>query len=404
MLAQAWLGVDMMLNTLPNVNSVRAAVNSSDWEYVDAETQNLTHNVHRYSGKFIPQIAARAIEILSKEGDMILDPYCGSGTTVLEAALLGRNSIGIDLSPLAALIAKVKTTPIEILALDEQVTRLHMAISEREAQTSEPLPLFSSDTSDQPMDFDGNEKWNDEWFRKWFNDKILKDLLFLDEQIRKVAGRDIHDLASVALSDILRKSSNAASGYPNVMFDKRRPERPRPLRPFLRSLVKASQMVRELEGTPLATYHPKIFNANSTDMPLQDNSVDAIVTHPPYIGSIPYAEYGLLSLKWLGHDPKSLDRSLTGGRRQSKDVVERFAADYKLFMEECHRTLKPGKFAFFMVGNPVVRGERVDLRQMTIDFAESACLELVAATERVGVNRRANKMGSEFLLFFQNQP
>lgn len=142
MLAQAWLGVDMMLNTLPNVNSVRAAVNSSDWEYVDAETQNLTHNVHRYSGKFIPQIAARAIEILSKEGDTILDPYCGSGTTLLEAALLGRNSIGIDLSPLAALIAKVKTTPIKILALDEQVTRLHMAISEREAQTSEVLASF----------------------------------------------------------------------------------------------------------------------------------------------------------------------------------------------------------------------------------------------------------------------
>ncbi|MFX0542645.1 DNA methyltransferase [Roseovarius sp. S4756] len=403
MLAQAWLGADMMLNTLPNANSVRTAVESSDWEYVDAETQNLTHNVHRYSGKFIPQIAARAIEILSKDSDTILDPYCGSGTTLLEAALLGRNSIGIDLSPLAALIAKVKTTPIDVSALDEQVTRLKKAVSEREALTSEPLPLFSSDTLDQSVGLEGNEKWNDEWFRKWFNDQVLKDLLFLEEQIQNIADQDIRNLAIVAFSDILRKSSNAASGYPNVMFDKRRPERPRPLRPFLRSLVKASEMVRELQGTPLSKHHPKIINASSTDMPVEVDSVDAIVTHPPYIGSIPYAEYGLLSLKWLGHDPKSLDRALTGGKRQTKDVVERFAADYQLFMKECHRTLKPGKFAFFMVGNPVVKGEKIDLRKMTIDFAESARLELVATAERVGVNRRANKMGSEFLLFFQNQ-
>ena len=403
MLAQAWLGADIMLNTLPSGGSVRAAVESSDWEYVDAETQKLTHNVHRYSGKFIPQIAARAIEILSEGGDTILDPYCGSGTTLLEAALLGRNSIGIDLSPLAALIAKVKTTPIEISTLDEQVARLQKVVSEREAHTSETLPLFSSHTWGQPASLEGNEKWNDEWFRKWFNDQVLKDLLFLEEQIQNVADQDIRNLATVAFSDILRKSSNAASGYPNVMFDKRRPERPRPLRPFLRSLIKASEMVRELQGTPLSKHQPEIINAGSTVMPLEDDSVDAIVTHPPYIGSIPYAEYGLLSLKWLGHDPKSLDRALTGGRRQSKDVVERFAADYQLLMKECHRVLKPGKFAFFMVGNPIVKGEKIDLRKMTIDFAESAHLELVAITERVGANRRANKMGSEFLLFFQNQ-
>jgi tRNA G10 N-methylase Trm11 len=160
-------------------------------------------------------------------------------------------------------------------------------------------------------------------------------------------------------------------------------------------------MVRELEGTPLSEFKPALVNATSTDMPLESASVDAVVTHPPYIASIPYAEYGLLSLKWMGCDPKSLDQALTGGRRQSKDVVKRFCADYRLFMRECHRTLKPKKFAFFMVGNPVVRGAKIDLRQITIDLAEDAGLEHIAAAERFGVNRRANKMGSEFLLFFQ---
>lgn len=390
-----------MDGTLESANRVREAVASSDWEYADANTQSLTHNVHRYSGKFIPQIAARAIDILSKEGDTVLDPYCGSGTTLLEAALQRRNSIGIDLSPLATLIAKVKTTPLPIEELDKEVARLNRKVSGREAQTIDSLPLFAAKTTEQSFDLGANKKWNNEWFRKWFNDAVLRDLLFLEEQIFMVENQDFQDLALVAFSDVLRKSSNAASGYPNIMFDKMRPERPRPLKPFVRALAKVAQMVGELDGTPLTEHMPVIFNANSTKMPVEDSSVDVIVTHPPYIGSIPYAEYGLLSLRWLGHDPKSLDKELTGGRRQSKYVVDRFSADYQLFMEECHRTLRPGRFAFFMVGNPVVRGEKINLRKMTIDLAERAGLDLVATTERAGVNRRANKMGSEFLLFFQ---
>ena len=76
--------------------SVVKAVLAESWEYSDANTQQLTHNIHRYSGKFIPQIAARAISILSEPGDLIVDPYCGSGTTLVESALLGRRSIGVD--------------------------------------------------------------------------------------------------------------------------------------------------------------------------------------------------------------------------------------------------------------------------------------------------------------------
>ena len=82
------------------------------WDYTDANTQFLTHNIHRYSGKFIPQIAARAISLLTQPGDLVVDPYCGSGTTLLESALLGRRAVGVDLNPLAVLITRVKTTPI----------------------------------------------------------------------------------------------------------------------------------------------------------------------------------------------------------------------------------------------------------------------------------------------------
>lgn len=84
-------------------------INEIGWEFKNSDTQYLSHNIHRYSGKFIPQIAHSAIELLTSPGDVVLDPYLGSGTTALEAMLLGRKCIGVDLNPLAILISQVKT-------------------------------------------------------------------------------------------------------------------------------------------------------------------------------------------------------------------------------------------------------------------------------------------------------
>ena len=95
------------------------AIQDCDWEFSDADTQYLTHNIHRYSGKFIPQIACRAIELLTEPNDLVLDSYMGSGTTLLEAMLRGRNSVGVDLNPLAVLISKVKTTIVSFDDIEE---------------------------------------------------------------------------------------------------------------------------------------------------------------------------------------------------------------------------------------------------------------------------------------------
>ena len=99
-------------------------IQECDWEFSDADTQYLTHNIHRYSGKFIPQIAGKAIELLTMPGDLVLDSYMGSGTTLLEAMLRDRTSIGVDLNPLAILISRVKTTPILPSDIDELFSEL----------------------------------------------------------------------------------------------------------------------------------------------------------------------------------------------------------------------------------------------------------------------------------------
>ena len=203
-------------------------VRSTDWEHVDADTRHLTHDLHRYSGKFIPQIARTAIELVSQPGDLILDPYAGSGTTVLEAGLVGRRALGVDLNPLAVLIATAKTTNVADERLDAMLGSLSSitaAMSERPGEDSLSglgLPAVSLDA------MEGDPRLDDDWFMKWFETSVLKDLLLIEAAVNALPHPEQRALGRVALSNILRKSSRAHSGYPNVMFDRNAGRAPDP--------------------------------------------------------------------------------------------------------------------------------------------------------------------------------
>lgn len=389
-----------------NTTSIKAnkklidSVLKTDWSFGDANTKELTHEIHRYSGKYIPQIARLAIELISKPGEKILDPYVGSGTTLLEANLASRHAIGIDLNPLAVLISKVKTTPVTEKKLDALISyfsdiayRITSSRSNQESLLDDFKSIRASVNSDTRI--------SDTWYTKWFSKPILEDLLILDRHISDYKEKDCADIARVAFSNILRRCSNAHSGYPNVMLDKNKNNLVDPGPTFIKSLKEVAEKVRKLGNNYRGEIETTVIHGDAKDINLKDCSIDAIVTHPPYIGSVPYAEYGTLSLKWLGFEPKEIDNKLTGGKRQSKDVVQRFLSDYKQMLTESHRVLKRGRYMFILIGDPTVKGELVDLANMTRSLSREVGFELVAEKKRNGINRRANKMGPETLLFFQ---
>lgn len=369
------------------------------WEYANADTQQLTHNIHRYSGKFIPQIAARAIKLLTRPGDLIVDPYCGSGTTLLESAVLHRRAIGVDLNPLAVLIARAKTKPIPAASLDELFNTLEISLLHNLG--AKELPLFRFMDVSRELRPEEDPRFRDNWYRKWFQPQVLRELIAIDLAIREVGDHALGDIGRVAFSNILRRSSNAHSGYPNVMIDKNAPKKGSPAPLFLKTLSHIVEKVASLSSVGASWGGLQVVHGNATALPMADESVDAVISHPPYIGSVPYAEYGALSLRWFGVDSKQLDRELTGGRRQSRDVVERFEYDYRLMLEETMRVLRPGRYVFLMVGNPTVRGKSIDLAEMTLRIAHSIGFELTVRGVRRGTNRRANNMGAEHLLFMR---
>ena len=94
-------------------------LDSIHWDFANAKTGYLTHRLHPYPAKFIPQIPSALIQELSSVGETVGDIFCGSGTTLLEALRLKRNAVGIDANPLASLISKAKTTRLTTSDFEE---------------------------------------------------------------------------------------------------------------------------------------------------------------------------------------------------------------------------------------------------------------------------------------------
>lgn len=117
------------------------------------------------------------------------------------------------------------------------------------------------------------------------------------------------------------------------MYDKNHKEKPLPMKSFIDSFV---DLIDKLINTSNEIGNFNISNkvelCNNTHLPYMNNCMDAVITHPPYVAAVPYAEYGCLSLEWLGYNSKELDAEITGGKRHRKDVAIRFEQDYNLMM------------------------------------------------------------------------
>ncbi len=89
----------------------------ASWDFVGANTKKFTHCYHNYPAMMIPQIAERLLEKYGANANLLFDPYCGTGTSLVEANLKGIDAIGTDLNPLARLVAKTKTSKINLQVL-----------------------------------------------------------------------------------------------------------------------------------------------------------------------------------------------------------------------------------------------------------------------------------------------
>jgi hypothetical protein len=229
----------------------------------------------------------------------------------------------------------------------------------------------------------------------------LKDLLAIYEAISLVDNPAVKRLAIVSLSEILRRSSKAHSGYPNLMIDKKAKPRGTSLKQFEHQLRLNRDRVTELNAKFRSGYKPEVVRGDARNLCFEDEEFHLLISHPPYIGAVPYAEFLRLSLSWLGFDPKEMDMQFVGGNRHGKDVVQRFLEDMKLTFAEMFRVLRPARYCCVIIGNPVVRGEMVQLNREFVTIGEDVGLRYVDEIPRQRINMRKGVLKDEYVMIFR---
>lgn len=328
------------------------------WDFVEAQTGYLTHGLHPYPAKFIPQIPNALIQELSSVGDTVLDPFCGSGTTLVEALLLRRHAVGVDANPLACLITRAKTARVnpedvaQLEALAERVSKAAARVGEG------TLPLFSEKgggLARELPDFEG--------LSFWFDGSVIDELSTIKAMCLELTREVARDTALAAFSSIVVAVSRQDSDTRYV----RREKKIAPgetLQRFGRALALAIAKKVELSEMIEARFTSTVRHANTLDEP-DVGSVDLVVTSPPYPNAYSYHLYHRTRMLWLGMDQPTFKRVEIGSHRKYSSKG-RDAADAATFRSELARLmtwlgrhLRKGGFACFVIGDSTIKGEVV---------------------------------------------
>lgn len=271
----------------PTFNNLKPNDAWSFTETTRLETNYLTHGYHRYPAKFIPNIVQKLINDYTKPGNLIVDPFGGCGTTLVEAKLSGRKSIGIDINPVAKLITDIKTKPID----PKKLKKFNAMFFKSYAITPATTPTFKTDRLDY-------------WFEKETQIKLNR----IYSSIKTIKDPCIRRFYFVAFSHILKNCSKwlMKSIKPQVDKEKNAPEPLNIFKAHLKFMIKRNAEFYDLlnkNGFLDLSCKMKIANT-AKKVPVKSGTADFVITSPPYVTSYEYADLHQLSLLWFGSDEK----------------------------------------------------------------------------------------------------
>ncbi|MGQ0803510.1 MAG: TRM11 family SAM-dependent methyltransferase [Actinomycetota bacterium] len=280
---------------------------------IGREFDLLTHYLFRYPAKFHPPVARALLERFTDPGDTVLDPFCGSGTLLVEAMVNNRSSIGVDVDPVAALVSKAKVHRYRMPMLRESAERLRDRLFLYERAGAEYGRRMFSDLSNSANEEELRHlrSWVpaipniEHWFRRY----VIVDLARIRSVIERMHLPDSHrHLFRVVFGSIIRNSSNAdpvpVSGLEVTSHMRQRDRDGRYINPFLlfdEALDRALDACADLAGTTSTGVGAKVIRADAAALDRVVHApVDAVITSPPYHGAVEYYRRHTLEMYWLG--------------------------------------------------------------------------------------------------------
>jgi DNA modification methylase len=374
-----------------------------DWGFVTAPEAHAVHGLHPYPAKFVPALPRLVIQRLTDPGDLVMDPFAGSGTALVEALLQGRRAVGGDLNPVAVITARAKT---------RRLTRGQLG---RLEDAREQIPARVARALSRPGDLVLPPDWEPTAGRRfrglsfWFSRDVALELAALKAAIAAEPDEGCRSVLDMCLSSIVisvswqdsdtryvRRAKTVGRGYPTSLY--------------VRRLAAAHAAIRQLSKQ--ARFSGEVFmsDARLADY-AAEQTVRLVVTSPPYPNAWSYHLYHQNRILWLDHDPWAFKAREIGHHRAYSAAGGSGESDFKddmqKSMEAMKRALRPDGVAVIVVGDSIVRGTIVRNDSVLIEAGIDAGLTHVATYNRfIDAKRKAfnpsiGKIKAEHILVFR---
>jgi len=328
-----------------------AELNPEAWEGRCVHSESTLHQLSPFLGKMKSTMAGELTQVFSEPGDVVLDPFSGSGTVPLEAGIHDRNSYGIDRNPYSVVLSEAKLNPPANVDEAKSLAETYLDKIDPEAgKETDPVP---------------------EWVSKFFHAKTLSGLGQLFPRLRE---NDENFLLACLLGILHHQRpgflSHPASNLRPYLRDEKFPRDQYPeryeyreIRPRLISKIERAYRRFPSFDNKLSRRIYKGDTPVRMEDSFQENSVDAIITSPPYMNKLDYGRDNRLRLYFLGIE----DYSELDGSPESKEAYRDFLDE---FLVQALRVLRPRGNLIFVLGESRRSGSAVDTSQVLTEMVQ----------------------------------
>jgi DNA modification methylase len=330
------------------------------------------HGFHTYPARMHPTTAARLVLGLSRRGDTVLDPFCGSGTVLVEARRAGRRALGVDLNPLAVRLARCKLEPASNEHREELVAHARtigeLATSRRKARVGASRRYPPEDVAS-------------------FDPHVLLELDGLRVGIEAERDARLRGELELVLSSLLvklsRRSSDTSSGERATRI-----AAGFPTKSFVRKTEELAARLAEVESAMRIAPSSRVVEGDARVLEMFDpESVDLVVTSPPYAGVYDYVEHHRLRLRWLGLPTASFDAGEIGAKRHARslspdEAYARYLDETVAVLRSLHGALREGGKIVWLVADGTAGRQALAADELVTEAAWLAGLEVVAVASQ----------------------